>query len=326
MRMSLISFALVFLCAGAKAYDPYIDCATADVRIRVVDDKGEIVPEAMVSVVFFVAPERTKVYKGQSDNTGCFRAVGDCNGEAVAVVRKDGYYTTKTSIAVANVDRQSVLNTRRWSDATVGADVVLKKMHDPIRAIRHWDAWRRLSFPATNAVVGFDVAVNDWCKPHGKGVYDDFQLKYSVRGTASDPYNCSARLELSMTNRLDGFYFVKVDDSSVFKYRHAADTNAEYRKHALWQSGRQDVVDGFQQCPEKHFLVFRTRTSMNEKGELTSARYGYIGENVGYFGGLSIQMVLNPAENDPRLEDFYVVEWQQRKDRIRSRRQKTQKH
>ena len=79
----------------AAAYSPIIDGAMADVRIKVVNDMGEAVPDATISVAFYTAPEKVDVKRGKTDVQGCFSAKGLCIGEVYAWIRKDGYYETK---------------------------------------------------------------------------------------------------------------------------------------------------------------------------------------------------------------------------------------
>ena len=99
MRKSLLwIFAAGLYGVCAAAYSPIIDGALADVRIRVVDDMGEAVPDATISVTFYTAPEKVDVKRGTTDAQGYFSAKGRCIGEAHTWIRKDGYYETKAGI------------------------------------------------------------------------------------------------------------------------------------------------------------------------------------------------------------------------------------
>ena len=97
MKTLACLFAAIGSAHFAAAYSPIIDGATADVRIKVVDDLGEAVPDATISVTFYTAPEKVDVKRGTTDAQGCFSAKGRCIGEAYAWIRKDGYYNTKIS-------------------------------------------------------------------------------------------------------------------------------------------------------------------------------------------------------------------------------------
>ena len=61
--------------------DRVIDGAMADVKIKVVDDLGEPVSDATISITFYTAPEKVDVKRGKTDAQGCFFAKGRCIGE-----------------------------------------------------------------------------------------------------------------------------------------------------------------------------------------------------------------------------------------------------
>lgn len=314
---------LLILCQGLGlalfAYSPFVDCARADVRVCIVDQDGGPVPDANVSLVFFTAPSRSEVYKGVSDHTGSFSAAGACNGELSVVVRKDGFFTTRRKVAFRTCTDADIEKTRAWSNGTVESRILLKRIREPVRAVRHWDPVKRtMDYPATNVVMGFDVEMNAWCAPYGKGAHDDFQFRYEAGEGTGGSETCFARLTVSMTNRLDGFYFARLDTESFFKYPEQAMANANYQKTLCWEYRRERgkaVVA--HDPPLDKCLVFRTRTKVDDKGELVSAHYGYLGEKVSFETGLGILSVFNPTANDVRLEDCGAVEDFLRRERIR---------
>jgi hypothetical protein len=56
------------------------------------------------------------------------------------------------------------------------------------------------------------------------------------------------------------------------------------------------------QMPEDKYMVFRTRTKVDNKGELASANYGLIFEKSGYGIKLNMRTAFNPIPNDTNLE------------------------
>ena len=76
MKTLACLFAAIGIVHFAAAYSPIIDGAMADVRIKVVDDMGEVVPEATISVTFYTAPEKVDVGRGTTDAQGYFSAKG----------------------------------------------------------------------------------------------------------------------------------------------------------------------------------------------------------------------------------------------------------
>lgn len=54
---------------------------------------------------------------------------------------------------------------------------------------------------------------------------------------------------------------------------------------------------------ENVYLIFRTRTKTNELGQVISANYGRIGEDIDHIFGLKMKVWFNPEVNDFDLED-----------------------
>ena len=168
--------ALSLLCSAtpswcAAAYSPIIDGAMADVRIKVVDDLGEAVPDATISVTFYTAPEKVDVKRGKTDAQGYFSAKGRCIGEAHTWIRKDGYYETKADPKFRILSDKEAEQQRKWSNGTVETVAVLKKKRNPISLnFSHKQYW---AFPVTNEVFFLDLESCEWCPPYGKGKHKD---------------------------------------------------------------------------------------------------------------------------------------------------------
>ena len=67
-------FSAIGIVHFAAAYSPFIDGAIANVKIKVVDDRGEAVPDAAISVTFYTAPEKVDIKRGKTDALGYFFA------------------------------------------------------------------------------------------------------------------------------------------------------------------------------------------------------------------------------------------------------------
>ena len=159
----------------AAAYSPIIDGALADVKIKVVDELGEVVPDATISVTFYTAPEKVDVKRGTTDTQGCFSAKGRCIGEAHAWIRKDGYYETKMDPAFRILSDRDAEHLRKWSNGTVGTTATLKKKRNPVTT-----SFRAVDYiypiPATNEIVRLDLETFKWCPPYGDGKHDDLHM------------------------------------------------------------------------------------------------------------------------------------------------------
>ncbi len=288
----------------AMSYSPVIDGAYADVKIRVVDDIGEVVSNATVSVTFYTAPDKVDVKRGKTDVKGCFLAKGRCIGEVHAWIRKNGYYDTKIDPAFRTLSDKDVQQQRRWSDGTVETVAVLKKRRNPVSMIfNHRQYW---AFPATNEVFFLDIETCQWCPPYGNGKNRDMSLFYEAvehpeEGWAVSYWN---KLTLTMPNVVDGFYKANMEPFSKFAYAYEANTNAVYAKSLVLEIERKnDRMIKVDIPAENEYFVFRTRTATNEVGEVTHANYGRIGEKLNLAIGLSIKSWFNKNDNDPNLED-----------------------
>ncbi len=138
------------------AYNPFVDGARADVRVKVVDELGEPVPNALVSVVFLTDVQKVNVSKGLTDSDGYYKSTGDCIGEIRLWVRKDGYYDTKCRPRDFRTQSQEeVVRTRRWSADSVEMRSVLKKKRNPVKTSVHVFEFK--PYPATNEVLRLDL-------------------------------------------------------------------------------------------------------------------------------------------------------------------------
>ena len=303
MKTLACLFAAIGIVHFAAAYSPIIDGAMADVRIKVVDDMGEVVPDATISVTFYTAPEKVDVKRGTTDAQGYFSAKGLCIGEAHAWIRKDGYYDTKIAPAFQKLSNDEVAKRRRWADGTVQTDVILKKRRNPTKLILKGGTFQELKYPATNVVMGLDLRRFDWCPPYGKGKYDDLQIKYEFWRSPTNWFQVYSHLDITMTNCLDGVYLAPTDDFSKMNRCYSADTNAIYQKALEYVYDRKTGnVERDIGMPRDKYMVFRTRTKVNDKGELIAANYGLIFEKSEYGIKLNMRTAFNPKPNDTNLE------------------------
>ena len=303
MKMLVCLLATVGFANFAVAYSPIIDGAMSDIKVCVVDDMGEAVPDATISVTFYTAPEKVDVKRGKTDAQGCFSAKGLCIGEAYAWIRKVGYYETKIAPDFRKLSVEEATKRHRWADGVVQANAILKKRRSPASLILKGGTFQELKYPATNVVMGLDLQKFDWCPPYGKGEYDDLQIKYDFWRSPTNWFQFYTHLDVTMTNCLDGVYLAPTDDFSKMNRCYNADTNAVYRKHLEFVYDRKTgSIAQNKEMPRDKYMVFRTRTKMNDKGELVSANYGLIFEKSEYGIRLNMRTAFNPKTNDTNLE------------------------
>ena len=303
MKLHSISFAVVLAMANSLyAYSPIVDGALADVKIRVVDDVGEAVPDAKMAVVIYTIPDKADTKRGETDADGYFSATGRSYGEVEVYASKDGYYDTHTTVAFKNLPGKEVEKRRRWSDGTVETKIVLKKKHNPIATAFHSVDY--VNIPATNEVVCLDLESFKWCAPYGDGKHDDLHLFYESWRNPTNWFSYFRKLTISAPNCVDGFYRRTVDSASKFRYDYFASTNATYVKefkHVVdRRSGNFDEVS---HPTDDEYFIFRVRTATNEVGEVVQANYGRIGEKSGHMFGLRMKAWFNTKSNDTNLED-----------------------
>ncbi len=304
MKSLFCLFATVVLATFGAVYSPIIDGALADIKIKVVDDMGEVVPDATISVTFYVTPEKVDSKRGRTDAHGCFYAKGKCIGEAHVWIRKDGYYETKAVPSFRLLSDTDAKRLRKWSNGTVETTAVLKKKRKPIALnFSHKQYW---AFPVTNEVFFLDLESCQWCPPHGNGRHKDMSLLYEATEHPEDGWGVTYwnRLTLSLPNVVDGFYSAKCEPFSKFAYAYKADTNAVFYKSIVLERERKNDRMVKKSLPAgNEYFVFRARTATNELGRVMCANYGRIGEKMNLAIGLSMKAWFNPNLNDINLED-----------------------
>lgn len=305
MRKFVVTLILGAITAGnlSAAYNPYVDGAKADVRVRVVDDRGEPVQNALVSIIFLTDVQKVEVARGTSDAEGRFGAVRNCIGELRLWVRKDGYYETHTTKTLWELQsREMTLKSHRWQEKPIELSAVLKKKHNPVNMAFHSVDFR--PYPATNEVFKLDLETLEWCPPFGSGKHDDMHLVFDGWRNPLDWDDFHEHLKVSFPNCVDGFYEQKVDSSSSFKYAYRADENGTYvKKLELRNVHTKDGITESKKLPADSYLIYRVRTETNELGQVIHAHYGRIGEKFSQNIGLSIKSWFNTTDNDTNLED-----------------------
>ena len=303
LRWYLMMFVFTLAIAHAgHAYSPIIDGAAVDLKIRVVDDRGETVPGAKVAVVIYTTPNKADTKRGETDANGCFAAKGRSYGEVEVYASKEGYYDTHTRPKFRTLSDKEVEERRKWSEGTVETKITLKKVRNPVATAFHLVDYANI--PATNEVVRLDLETFKWCPPHGNGRHDDLHLFYEVWNNPTNWFSYLRKLTITAPNCVDGFYRRKVDEFSRFRYDYSASTNETYLKefrHVV--DRRSGKFDELSHPSDDVYFIFRMRTATNEVGEVVHANYGRIGEKSDHMFGLRMKAWFNPNENDTNLED-----------------------
>ena len=182
---------------------------------------------------------------------------------------------------------------------------MLKRIKDPyaVRVYSGEQCHRKI--PIFGNWVPFDMERFDWLPPHGNGKYEDVLLRFE-KTTSGKRHEFSYSMEACFTNNTyAGVYCRTMDKHSDLCSGYFADTNTSYCSKYVFSivSTPGSAVER-KGLERNSYLVFRTRTKVNEKGELIAAHYGKIcsswrsdGTRM-YLGG----GCFNPIENDVNIE------------------------
>ncbi len=152
--------------------------------------------------------------------------------------------------------------------------------------------------------MGFDLLKGDFVKPYGKGETVDFVLDFE--GYKQSWTNYYYKLTMSFTNGVDGAYIEhEYNNYSDMPYVYEADENASYTNKFIFEKvctgNDSDYVDTT--IPEKSYFILRTRSTMDENGEVISINYsrmhGSLSFRHNYF---SINGYFNTTTNSISLE------------------------
>lgn len=303
-RVAVVLIASFIATLALASYNPFSDGALASVKVMVVDDNGDAVEGAKVSLVFHVAPSDVVVAEGLTDKSGSFAAERNCTGEMRIWVRKDGYYDTKSQPTEFRTNSgMEASKTHRWSAKTVDLLIVLKKRRNPVRLVHKGGTYSDIKYPMLLGPKGFDLVLFDWCPPYGKGRYADIQISREYWRSKDDWLKVYDKTIVTMTNCLDGAYFANVDAFSSMRYPYEADTNEVFRKEFIFEYDRRTgIVVKNVVMPKGKCLVFRTRTKVDDEGRVKEANYGIITETFDPFADLDLEVFFNPTDNDTNLE------------------------
>ena len=278
---------------------------------RVVDDEGNVVPNARAHVWFksYGRPQDKADWIVETDTNGMFTVEHRFNEKFSVGIDKEGYYHSRDEINYLTMSELPVKD-GKWQPYGKERTVTLKRIRNP-QQMNGSACYVDFKIPAYDDWLGFDFDRNQFVAPHGQGVFSDVLLRFTREVKSRNDYHMS--MEVSFTNQMyAGAYVLKQDLQSEMRSVYHAETNAMYVQsfsyvydRAAKKGVRQDKLE------EDEYLVFRTRTIVDDRGRLVSARYGKIYGPWYYVGprGMSIHGVyFNPTPNNVNLEDYHTVE------------------
>lgn len=310
-RIAMIAALMVALSSYGLLKNPaYLDArrkgAETKIILKVVDDMGVVVSNASVNI-FFGMNFRPKGHAitGETNETGVFTAVGKTCGDEIEIsIGKSGYYPSKRKLCYATMGRERPVSDGKWQPYCDMQQMVLRKIRNPISTERFWE-FRYTK--AINSWIGFDIAKNDFVRPHGNGATSDFEVFIDWNGDWLPKYK-GMSVKIRFVEPFSGYYETPANTESSFIGPYKAKSTANYVQNAEFSEQVRD--DG--EIDESHFnkancWVVRSRCKVDENGKLISANYSVIHDIVfsckkGGMGGFSVTGAFNPTPNDTNLE------------------------
>ncbi len=302
--MSLVTaFALVLVANARISYEVSIKGALAKVKFRIIDQDGVPVLNAKIWGAFSANRSKDSVLVDGATNTnGEFTAQGKCNEFLRVDVTKEGYYHTEEKINFWSSKADPIVVDGRWQAYGETRTVVVERVRNPyaVKVFSGEQCHRKI--PVFGQWLPFDMEVSDWLAPYGNGVHDDVLLRFEKKLT-DKWYDFTFTMEASFTNNpYAGVYIKPLDGSSDLKTGYSAETNSVF--HPNYTFLLESVSKKKEGLDTNSYLVFRTRTRVDENGKLVGAHYGkYYGswrsddKEMRFAAGC-----FNPVENDASIE------------------------
>ncbi len=312
-----------------------IGCASERLHVKVTDDEGRPVTNAIVRVGYTVnhvvfADGTVRHDEAVSDECGNVTVKFDCTSSSFSwSARAAGCYPSNFRdeqfkselVPIPPIFYKVILHEHEKRSEVM---LYRKKNPQPMYAYtREMD----IKSPIANGRYGFDLQCFDWLPPHGKGKFADF---YYVRERPDETnMTVKARWEKSsyslfkngepgypklgdMIGRIEfdencGAYVGKQTGCASFPSVYRADPNREYLRsfpivirgnggYTVWLE-EGDVVNSGE------YMVIRSRVKCDKQGNIVSANYSKILGSMRLTGRVSIEeSVFNPRPNDINLE------------------------
>ena len=298
----------------ASLKEAYFKGADAKIIYRVVDDEGIPVEGASAHIWFRTTHPKLVIddWTVNTDSNGVFIAEHRTNDRLSCRISKDGYYHTFDRVTFSDPSAYPLATGGKWQPYGTTKIMSLKKVESLGKLCVFPDSKRmcRWKIPAHDRWIGFDLEVFDWVEPAGKGKYDDVLIRF--RSEMKNQYfDFHFDMDISFTNNpYAGVYERKKDKFSMFEWDYNADTSCVFKDSLSFWCEHRPGKRGVKQClAEDSYLVFRTRTKVDEEGNLKEAHYGVISGE--WMSGSETMRIsdgcFNPIPNDTNIEDGYYL-------------------
>ena len=321
----LASFAIhaIFTITGCGALGTYNKNDTMIEGVaRVVDENSNPIEGAEIEILFTNVPEN---YKESGHYSFTVEKVSDSNGQVrfrenalsgLIKVKKEGFWKTNFGIKYNmgnGVKRLSdTSGTKGYYEIRVDTEIVLIKKRNP-RPMYAGEL--RESLPELNTTYAYDMVLQDFLPPHGRGKNGDILFTLSGKAVYKDPPPGSSRttsrfiydveLKVHFPEKGDGIQIVKENRYPGTDILLDLEAPVEgYQDEWIIRRSNTIRPDPNAAKPAGYWFRVQTRTD-SETGEVLGARYGKIKGDIRfgfttsrgkYRGGLVFQYMLSPDE------------------------------
>lgn len=275
--------------------------ALAKVIYKIVDDEGTPITNTLVYGTWRNDfPRKTWNETFTTDKNGEFVAEDKVGGAFGFYVKKDGYYMSSTGQNFHwRPGISPVVKDGKWQPYGEHKTLVVKRKKNPIQM--SYVHTLLMDVPTTNVWLGVDLESFQWTSPYGNGKHNDVFLRFNYE--MHDKYAEQwATMDVSFTNNpCAGFYLRRKDLDSQFNSTYHAETNVVFSQVDTYRMvfpGKYQYTLG-----KEDYMVFRTRTIVDDKGNLISAHYGKIYGPWKFGVGINVSDIyFNRTPNDTNLE------------------------
>ena len=262
---------LAALTAATNVTVQHFELPAAKVTVKVVDENGQPVENADVSLGF-----GDMSVKGVTDVNGLFTGEGRCGVAGMGTtITKDGYYLGSAPISRFR-KHNGILN--RWEPWNETYTAILRPIVKPVAL---YAKRVQTQIPTLDQPCSYDLEVGDWTAPFGKGMKKD--LIFTIHKEVKNMQDYDVQGELTFANALDGLQVAPVADigrNSIFKWERLAPENGyelRFQLRNAWfplGSGKKSYRS-FKKETEWEAYFFRVRT-VEQDDKIVSTHYGKI--------------------------------------------------
>ena len=285
------------------------DGAKAKLTFRVTDSLGNPVANADVRTGFFIMSGGGGEFLGRTDTNGMCAVEGICSGDALNQFTKDGYYPTSYRHWFSIIDgKPAEVKDGQWQPWNPTVEITLKEKRNPIPM---YVKRGEIILPKTNETFGFDCQIGDLVAPHGTGKTTDmtFTYRFKTPSTEDKEQEYFAQFIAECTNKYEGMTLMKFDSWSNFSSAYEAPLEEYESQFEAFRRFTPKAEIAKKTLSQDEYLIFRSRVTTNEHGQITSAHYGKI-YSLGCWGtskkpdggAVSIYYFFNTTPNDRNLE------------------------